>query len=127
MSYLQRIDYRPNPANLSEAEEKHLAKVLDVYGAEIVVYGEPVRWEHIEEVEVVPAPHMAGPAGWIVGKLLMGGRQFYHLGIYFGSREAILPNITLNTARHVLELIAFYAPNPVAYQGPEDLVLLSEI
>ncbi len=127
MSYLQRIDYRPSEANLSPKEQEDLRQHMDVYGAEIVIYGDPVRWEHIEEVEVVPAPRAAGVAGWLVKRFFLQNEQRYHVGIYFGSREVVLPNITLNQARHVVETIAYYAPNPVHYTGPEDLVLLSEI
>lgn len=127
MTYLQRIDYRPSAANLNEKEEAFLNQHMQVYGAELVIDNDAVRWEYIEEVEIVPAPRAAGPAGWLVKWLFLNNEQRYHIGIYYGSRELVLPNITLNLARHVAETIAFYAPNPVAYKGPDDLVLLSEI
>lgn len=127
MAYLQRIDYRPTDANLTEWEREQLAKHVEIYGAEIVIYGEAARWEHIEEVEIVKAPRAAGFGGWFVKRFMLHNEQRYHIGLYFGSHEAIFPNITLNLARHIAEMVAYYAPQSVIYTGPEDIVLLSEI
>ena len=127
MAYLQRIDYRPSEANLTEWEQEQLAKHVQLYGSEIVIHGEPVRWEHVEEVEIAPAPRAAGFGGWFVKRFILHNEQRYHIGLYFGSREAVMPNITLNLARHITEMVAYYAPNPVQYTGPEEIVLLSEI
>lgn len=127
MTYLQRIDYRPSLSNVTPDEEAFISQHLATYGIEIVVDGQPVLWEHIEEVEVVVAPRIAGPAGWIVRRFVHHNQDRYHLGIYFGSREAVLPNITWNVTRYVLEMIAYYAPHPIRYTGPENLVALTEI
>lgn len=127
MTYLQRIDYRPSAANLSPEEERHLGRVFEAYGAEAVVSGVIVRWQDIEEVEVVVAPHVSGAAGWIVKKFIFKNEERYHVGIYFGAQEAVLPNITWNSARHVVEHVAYYATGPVRYTGPEDLVRITEI
>lgn len=127
MTYLQRLDYRPNPAELTPDEEFHLARHFDAYGAEMIVDGVIVRWEHIDEVEVVVAPHVSGVAGWIVKRLILKGQERYHVGVYFGAQEVVLPNITWNSARQVVGTIAYYAPQPVRYTGPEGLVPLTEI
>lgn len=127
MTYLQRIDYQPSPANLSPEDQQFLNEHVVTYGSEIVVDGQPVRWEHIEEVEMVVAPRAAGLAGWVVKRFFLHNETRYHVGIYFGSQEAILPNITWDVARYVVESIAYFAPKPVRYTGPEDLVKLSEI
>lgn len=127
MTYLQRIDYHPSTANLSPEDEHYIREHVVTYGSEIVVDGRVVRWEHIEEVEMVVAPRAAGLGGWIVKRFFLHNETRYHIGIYFGSQEAILPNITWDVARYVLEAIAYYAPNPVRYTGPEDLVRLTEI
>lgn len=127
MTYLQRIDYRPSLANVTPEEEAYINQHIATYGIEIVIDGQPVLWEHIEEVEVATAPRTAGIAGWIVKKFIHHDEERYHLGIYFGSREAVLPNVTWNVARYVLEMIAYYAPNQVQYTGPENLVPLTEI
>ena len=127
MTYLQRIDYRPTTDHLTAEEQEFLREHFMAYGAEMVVDGQPVQWEHIQEVEVVPAPRAAGPAGWLVKKLFLHGQDRYHVGVYFGAMEAVLPNITWDTARYVVETVAYYAPQPVVYKGPENLVRLTEI
>ncbi len=127
MTTLQRIDYRPSYENLSPEEETQLRRHFSAYGAELVIDGIVIRWEHIDEVEVALAPRGNGVAGWLVKKFVLNDEQRYHLGVYFGSLEAILPNITLNMVKHVLENIAFYAPKPIRYIGPDNIVRLSEI
>ena len=127
MTTLQRIDYRPSYENLSPEEETQLRKHFTAYGAELIIDGIVIRWEHIDEVEVALAPRGKGVAGWLVKKMMLNDETRYHVGVYFGSLEAILPNISLNMVKHVLENIAFYSPKPIRYVGPENIVRLSEI
>lgn len=127
MTYLQRINYAPAWDTLTDTEFKHLQRFFKPTGQELIIFDQVLHWEHIDEVEVVVAPHIKGLAGWITKRLFYSNEERYHVGIYFGSGEAILPNITWNTARFVLENIAFYTKKSVVYRGPEDLVLLSEI
>lgn len=127
MTTLQRIDYRPSYENLSPEEELQLRRHFTAYGAELIIDGIVIRWEHIDEVEVALAPRGNGLSGWLVKRFVLNDVQRYHVGVYFGSLEAILPNITLNMVKHVLENIAFYAPKPIRYTGPENIVRLSEI
>jgi hypothetical protein len=127
MTYLQRINYRPVMDGLTQEEQATLNGIFDAYGAEMLVYGDAVPWRFIEEVEVVPAPRAAGPAGWFVKKVFLKGIERYHIGVYFGPREVVLPNITIGQVKYVLETIAYYAPNPIKYTGPEDVVRLTEI
>ena len=127
MTYLQRINYQPSIHELSEDDQRHLRDHFDAYGAEMVMEGQPVPWKIIEEVEVVIAPHATGLAGWIVKNVFQGGETRYHVGVYFGRHEAVLPNITWDQAKYVVQTIAYYAPQPIKYTGPEDLVPLTEI
>jgi hypothetical protein len=127
MPYLQRIDSRPTLAELRDDEQGFLQHHVDAYGAEMVIDGQVIRWEHLDKVEVVVAPRAAGIAGWFVKQFFLRGETRYHLGIYYGSHEAVLPNITWDVARYVLQTIAYYASQPVIYEGPEDLVPISEI
>jgi len=127
MTHLQRIDYRPALEDLRQDEQRFLYDHFEAYGAEMLVSGDVIRWEHIDEVEVVPAPRIAGLAGVLVKLLFLKNEQRYHLGIYYGAREAILPNITWDTAKYVLLNVAYYASQPIAYKGPEDLVPIAEI
>lgn len=126
MAHLQRINYRPNTDNLTNSEKQYLQRHFDAYGAEIVINGDAIPWQNIDEVEVAKAARASGPAGWLVKTLVMNGSDTYHLGIYFGNQEAVLTNITLNTAQYILKNIAYYAPGSVVYTGPADLVALTD-
>jgi hypothetical protein len=127
MTYIQRINYRPSLEELKPKDQRFLEEHFDAYGAELYFEGETVRWEHIEEVEVAAAPRLAGPAGWVVKMFFLRNEQRYHLGIFYGSKEIVLPNITWDVAGYVLKNIAYYTSQPVEYKGPEGLVDLSEI
>lgn len=126
MTYIQRIDHRP-VSNMTPEEEQQLGNHFDAYGSEAVIEGQIVPWHVIEQIEVVIAPHAAGFAGWLVKAVLQKGVERYHVGVYFGAQEAVLPNITWEQARFVVANIAYYAPKRVIYTGPEDLVALTEI
>ncbi|MBC8170096.1 MAG: hypothetical protein H7X77_00420 [Anaerolineae bacterium] len=126
MAHLQRINYRPNTDNLNDSEKQYLQRHFDAYGAEIVINGDAIPWQTIDEVEVAKAARASGPAGWLVKTLVMNGAETYHVGIYFDHREAVLTNLTLNTAQYILKNIAYYAPNLVRYMGPADLIALTE-
>lgn len=126
MTYLQRINYQPNTDNLSDKERQYLQQHFDAYGAEVVINGERILWQYVEEVEVAVAARAAGPSGWLVRKLVMGGER-YHVAVYFGNQEAVLSNVTLEVARYVVKNIAYFAGQPVRYIGPEDLVATTEI
>lgn len=126
MAYLQRINYRPNTDQLSDAEKNQLAKHFDAYGAELVINGDIIPWERIEEIEVVKAARTGDLSGWLVKWLVMGGDR-YHVGIYYGMREAVLTNVSLPIAEYVVKTIAYYISQPVQYTGPDDLAPLTEI
>lgn len=125
MAYLQRINYRPNTDDLTDKEQQYLQQHFDAYGAEMVAHGEAVPWQQIEEVEVARAARAAGPSGWLVKRLLMGGER-YHVAVYFGRREIVFTNITLKVAQYILRSIAYYAAQPIQYTGADDVVALSE-
>lgn len=127
MTYLQRINYQPKTDRLNETDANYLINHFDAYGAEMVMDGQAVPWQFIEEVEVVVAPHAAGLAGWIVKNVFLRGEERYHVGVYYGRNEAILPNVTWEVAQFVVETIAYYAGQKIRFTGPEDLVPLTEI
>ena len=127
MTYLQRINFHPTMADLRESDQRYLTNHFDAYGAEMVINGQQIQWDIIEEVEIVLAPRAAGPAGWLVKKLFLSNEDRYHIGIYFGHQEAIMPNIPLDIAKYIVQNIAYYAPNRIRYNGPEDLVPITEI
>ncbi|HEX2621361.1 MAG TPA: hypothetical protein VHL11_14480 [Phototrophicaceae bacterium] len=126
MAYLQRINYHPVQDNLTDAEKQYLKQRFAAYGTEIVVNGEAVPWQFIETVEVAKAARTSGLAGWLVKNMVMNGDR-YHIGIYYGNHEVVFTNATLNTAAFILKNIAYYAPGPVQYKGPDDLVPLTDV
>lgn len=126
MAHLQRINYRPTMDNLNDSEKSYLQSHFDAYGAEIVINGDAIPWQTIDEVEVAKAARASGPAGWLVKALVLNGAETYHIGIYFGNQEAVLTNMSLNTAEYILKNIAYYAPGSVLYTGPADLVPLAD-
>lgn len=123
--YLQRLKVRPSVEDLTPAEARFVQSHFDPYAAEVVVNGENIAWSEIEEIEVARAPRVTGPAGWVVRHLIHGDERV-HVGIYFGRNEAVLPNVSLNVAQYVVKTIAFFAPNPVRYKGPEGLFTLAD-
>lgn len=120
MMYLQRLNVLPSLDDLTPAEARYLHEHFDAYAGEVIVNGQAIPWDWINEVEVVKSARAAGPAGWVV-RHLVHGEQRYHIGLYFGTMEAVLSNVTLNIARHVVQTTAYHAPSPVAYTGPDGL------
>lgn len=120
MPYLKRLKARPAPDELSPAEARYVLSAFDVYAGEVLIHDESFRWDEITEIEVAKAARYGGLAGWLV-RYLVHGDERYHLGIYAGHREAVLPNITLNAARYVVQMVAYYAPVAVQYSGVEGL------
>ncbi len=123
--YLQRLKVRPSIDDLTSAEASYIQSHFDPYAGEVIVNDEPIAWMEIEEVEVAKAARVGGPAGWIVRHFIHGD-ETYHVGLYFGRNEAVLPNVSLNVAQYVVKTVAFYAPNPVRYTGPEGLFSLAD-
>jgi hypothetical protein len=125
MTYLQRLGTMPTTDGLSPRDVETLQKHFDVYAKEVLINGEAIRWDYIEEIEVAVAARAKGPSGWLVKYFVMGGDR-YHIGFYFGYNEAVLTNLTREAAAYVLKMVAYYAPVRIKYAGPDDLVPLTE-
>ncbi len=125
MSILQRTKVRPELDDLTTAEVRRIRHAFDPYAGEVIMDGQSIGWNQLDEVEVAVAPRAAGPAGWVV-RHVVHGEQRYHVGLYFGREEAVLPNVTLNIARYVVQCVAYYAPQPVRFTGPEGFVPVVE-
>lgn len=121
MPYLQRLNARPTQENLSSGDQKHLSQHFNPFGAGVLIDGDEIPWDAIEEVEVARAPDVTGPTAALVKLFAHGGHQTYHVALYFGYREAVLPNVSLDVARYVVQTVAYYAPHPVNYTGPDGL------
>ena len=125
MAYLARIDQRPVMTGLSEEEQNTLKKRFDANAYEINVDGQHVAWGTIDEVEVAKAAREGGPAGWFVKKVIFSGER-YHVGVYFGQGELVLTNVTLETAKFVVQTIAYYANRAIRYTGVEGIAPITE-
>lgn len=125
MPYLQRSKARPELDDLTTSEARTVRHTFDPYAGEVIVDGQSIGWNEIDEIEVAVAARAAGPAGWLV-RYFVHGDQRYHVGLYMGHDEAIIRNVTLNIARFVVLSVAFYAPQPIRYKGPADLVPLTD-
>jgi len=125
MAYLERLKYRPSLDDLTAREAGYVQKHFDARAGEVITNQQAVPWNAIDEVEVVVAPRLGGPAGWVVRYVVHGDLR-YHVGIYMGSAEIVLPNISYRIAQFVVQTIAYYAPHPVRYKGVEGLSPVTE-
>ncbi len=125
MAYLARVDKQPDPQTLSADEQRTLERRFDANAYELNFDGQRVEWGWIDEVEVAQAAREGGPAGWIVRKLVFSGER-YHVGVYCGQDEAVLTNVTLEIARYVVAVIAYYATQNIRYSGLEGIAPVRE-
>jgi hypothetical protein len=125
MANLARVEQRPSLDSLSEEDRRTLDKRFDANAWEINIDGRRAEWSVIEEVEVAKAAREGGPAGWFVKKVIFAGDR-YHIGLYFGSEELVLTNVTLEAARFVVQTIAYYANNVIRYKGLDGIVAVTE-
>jgi hypothetical protein len=125
MTYLQRLDTPPDPAQLNDGDRRYLQSNFEVETSNIVIPGHEIFWDQVDEVEVAQAARAAGPAGWLVRHIIHGSER-YHVAIYYGRQEAVLPNLTFNAACYIVQSIAFYVPGRVRYYGPEGIAPLTE-
>lgn len=121
MPYLQRLNARPTQENLSGGDQHHLSQHFNPFGGGVLIDGEEIPWEAIEEVEVARAPGVTGPMAGLVRLFAHNGQETYHVALYYGFREAVLHNISLDIARYVVQTVAYYASRPVHYTGPDGL------
>lgn len=118
MAYLAHVEQKPTMDALSDEERRTLNKHFDANAYELNIDGKRVEYAAIDEVEVAKAAREGGPAGWFVKKVVFAGDR-YHIGVYFGDKEAILTNFTLASAAYVVQTIAYYANNSIRYTGLE--------
>lgn len=116
----------PQEYDLSESDKRNLLAHFETTNYELVVDGDGLDWEKIDEVEVVIASRDKGPSGWFIRNIYFGGQDRYHVGVYSGRNELVLPNLTLPAAKYVVRTIAYYLRKRVKYQGPDDFVATVE-
>lgn len=121
MNYLERPKAPPRLDDLADNERRALDHKFDAHPAELTVHGQSIPWNRIDEVEIAKAARQRTLAGWFVRNIVYAEER-YHVGIYFGSEEAILPNLPLKAAQFVVQSIAYYMQSPIRYAGVEGLV-----
>ncbi|MBZ0295490.1 MAG: hypothetical protein K8L99_23230 [Anaerolineae bacterium] len=122
MAYLQRRREYPSTDDLAPNDLRHVSDHFSTYGAELWIDGEVINWDAVEAVEVAQSPGVAGFMGWLVKLVAHGGTPRYHVALYYGFRESVLHDISLEETHYILQAVAYYAPHPVRYEGPEGLV-----
>jgi hypothetical protein len=125
MPYLIRQAARPLLENLPEADRYALEGKFDPQAYDLIINGRTLPWQNIEEVEVAKAARQNTPAGWFVRHIVYTEDR-YHVGIYFGSDEEVLPNLKLHLAQFVVQSIAHYLQKPIKYTGVEGLSPVSD-
>lgn len=125
MPVILRMQNRPKLSELSESEQRYLEAHFSANQTELQIDDEFVQLHHIDSVEVATAAR-AGASGWLVKRLFFSGQDRYHVGIFSGRHEAVLPNVSYNVARYVVQTIAYFIRTRVQYTGPEGLVPLDE-
>lgn len=126
MPHLQRLPNPPKLSALSEADRRYIEAHFDINQTEVNFDGQYMDLHKIDEIEVAKAARQSGPAGWLVKNIVYGGEDRYHLALYSGRNELVLPNITLPVARYVVQSIAYHARAPIRYTGPDDIAPVSD-
>jgi hypothetical protein len=126
MLYLVPLSNAPKEDKLMPEDIRFLQTHFSVTNYEVVVDGQGIEWSKIDEIEVAKAARAGGPAGWLVKNALYGGKERYHVGIYSGRYELVLPNLSFDTASYVVQMLAYYARNRIPYKGPEGITVTAE-
>lgn len=124
--YMIPLKMPPREDALSSDDRRHLQAHFDANNFELNIDGQIMEWNRIDEIEVAKAARTASPAGWLVKNLVYGGADRYHVGVYSGHYEAVLPNLSLEAARYVVQMIAYHLRDRVRYTGPEGITPLDE-
>lgn len=125
MAYLKRVNVRPDPDALPAGEMTRINRVFNPSAAEVKINNDVLPWTAIVEVELAAAPTTGGLGAVVMG-FFVNTTDRFHVGIYTERNESIVPNLTRAQAEYLLQAIAYHAPNPVYFTGPEDWVPLTD-
>jgi len=120
MNYLVRPNGPPFIDQLSEADQRYVRAHFDAHPSELTIDRLVIPWQNIDEIEVVKAARRRDLSGWFVRKVVYQEER-YHVGIYFGNHEKVLPNVTMAVARYVAQALAYYMQTPIKYSGLDDI------
>ncbi|MDX2162798.1 MAG: hypothetical protein SF162_15875 [bacterium] len=126
MPYLARLSKAPNPNEYTPNEIAFIDQHFQINPQAVTLNGTTFTWEEVTGAEAAVAARANSPAGWFVRKLVYNGESRYHIALYAGRAEAVLPNIQLKIAQYIMQTIAYYAPKKLEYMGPADVAPISE-
>jgi hypothetical protein len=126
MQVMVPLSTAPKEHDLTPNDVQFLKNHFEVTNYEIIVDGQGIEWSKIDEVEVAKAARAGGPAGWLIKQAFYAGHDRYHVGVYSGRHELVLPNLSLQAAKYVVQTIAYYARERIRYTGPEDITVTAE-
>ncbi|MFN8527011.1 MAG: hypothetical protein U0670_00160 [Anaerolineae bacterium] len=121
MAYLVRLSKAPNTNDLTPEEISTIENKFQITPQAVTLNGSTLTWEEVTEIETAKAARNASPAGWFVRNFIFGGQERYHIAIYAGRAEAVLPNTSLRIVQHIVQTIAYYAPKKLIYSGLEGI------
>lgn len=125
-TYLLPSKTAPREDDLSDSDRRFISQHFSPTNYEVVVDNQGIDWNKIDSIEVARAARDKGPSGWFVRTIYYGGQDRYHVAVYSGRYELVLPNLSLAGARYVVRTIAYYLRNRVRYNGPEDFAATTE-
>lgn len=125
-TYLLPASHAPSENELTDADKKFLSEHFQPASYELVVDDKGIDWNKIDSIEVVTAPRAAGPAGWFVKNMLYNGQDRYHVAVYSGRYELVLPNLSYAAVKYVIRMIAYFARQRIPYSGPDGLTATAE-
>ena len=126
MIYLTPAGNAPKEDELTPDDVRFLLNHINVTNYEILVDGQSIAWDKIDELEVAVAARQKSPAGWLVKNVIYGGQERYHVAMYSGRSEAVLPNLSLVAAKYVVQIVAYYARTRIRYTGPKGITPITE-
>ena len=126
MVYMVPARTAPKEDDLTPDDVRYLRNHMNATNFEIIVDRQSIPWDKIDELEVAVAARQNSPAGWLVKNVIYGGKERYHVGIYSGNNEAVLPNLSLAAAKYVVQTVAYYARTRIRYTGPEGFIPTTE-
>jgi hypothetical protein len=126
MPTLVRLSKSPSTHDLTPEEIAFIDAHFQVTPQDITLSSITFAWDQVTEIETALAARSNSPAGWFVRKIVYGGGDRYHIAVYAGRAEAVLPNTSLNVIRHIVQTIAYYAPKTLRYAGLPDITPLND-
>ncbi len=126
MSTLVRLSKSPSTTDLTPEDTSFIDAHFQVTPRDVTLSDITFTWDQVTEIETAKAARAKSPAGWFVKKIMFSGDERYHVAIYAGRSEAVLPNTSLKIVQYIVQTIAYYAPKSILYSGIEGVSPVSD-